>query len=99
MTESLIAVTPKLSVPRSRFLEWYQGMRPLPGQDATFFFQTSVEQGLLSSDDAAELRRRHEHLTRQEEALSSGALVCKTCAGAPPPGFACTTCGTGMPTA
>lgn len=70
-----------------------QGIRPLPGQDADFFFGESVRCGLMARETALELQRRHERLNRQEAAMASGELICKTCHGEPPPGFQCRTCG------
>lgn len=95
----LVSITPNVQVPRHRAVEWHQGTRPLPGQDADFFFRQAVEVGILTSDDAWALLRRHQELTRQEAAVAEGALVCATCAGAPPPGFACTKCGASSQTA
>ncbi|MFI8254103.1 hypothetical protein [Streptomyces filamentosus] len=91
-TAAMIQITPKWSVPRDRFMEWYQGTRPLPGMDAGLFFNEGVQCGLLTRRKAVELHERHDALTRQEEAAERGELVCRTCAGAPPSGFTCQTC-------
>ena len=91
--ESAIAITPTCVVPASRASEWAAGTRPLDGMDASFYFKMNVERGLYPAERALELHQRHLRLTRQEAAASSGALACKACYGAPPPGFTCRSCG------
>ncbi len=52
-----------VSVSHSRYLEWLQGKRPLPGcspKDARFFFATQVEVGMLTDREAYELLVRHQ---------------------------------------
>lgn len=67
MAEAEFRVTPTLSVPMSRFAEWYQGLRPLPGQDAWQFFEAGTACGLLNEQEAARLLARHRSLEAQEQ--------------------------------
>jgi hypothetical protein len=91
--EPTTAITPNVTVPQSRAMEWMRGTRPLDGMDADFYFKTQVDAGMLTREEAFLLHRRHLHLTRQEQRAAGGALVCKSCQGGPPPGFTCRTCG------
>jgi hypothetical protein len=91
--EPMTELTPVVIVPRSRAVEWMNGTRPLDGMDANDYFQAEVATGSISPDRALELHQRHLRLTRQEAAVAAGALLCKTCNGEPPPGFACRNCG------
>ena len=92
--DGMVQITPNTRVPRQRAIEWMQGIRPLDGMDADSFFQSCVETGLITREQWLELHKRHEFLTRQEAAAADGDLVCQTCQGSPPEGFACRTCGT-----
>lgn len=91
--DPLVSVTANASYPCSRVAEWMRGTRPLPGMDASFYFRQSAVSGLITEDESLELHRRHLQLLRQEEAAVRGELICKTCHGEPPAGFACRTCG------
>lgn len=65
----MVHLTPKVKVPVSRAIEWFQGLRPLPGRGDEadeFFFSTQVEVGMLTEQQAAALLARHRRLTRQE---------------------------------
>jgi len=64
--EAMVAITSTVSIPRSRFIEWYHGIRPLPGADARQFFATQVEDGFLTMGEAAQLLERHQALEAQE---------------------------------
>lgn len=90
--DPLVSLTPNLHVPLSRAIQWCQGTRPLDGMDASAFFQSGVEVGLLTQQKALELHRRHLLLTRLEEAAASGLELCETCHSAPPAGFTCNSC-------
>lgn len=92
--EPTVAITASVQVPQSRHAEWMRGTRPLDGMDADFYFRSAVQTGLITREQALDLHKRHLLLGRQEEAAANGALICQTCHGAPPPGFACTVCGT-----
>ncbi|NUQ98328.1 MAG: hypothetical protein HOY79_17850 [Streptomyces sp.] len=96
MTNSnMVPITSKVSAPRHRFVEWMQGIRPLDGMDAGFYFEQSVKTGLITQEQAFKLHQRHLSLTRQEQTEAQGAFVCKTCHNEPPAGFTCRACGAG----
>lgn len=89
----MVALLPNLIVPHHRAVEWMAGTRPLDGMDASFYFKSSVDCGLLTPEHALELHQRHLRLTRQERAEARGEFLCRTCKGEPPAGFSCRTCG------
>jgi len=64
--EPEVYVTPTLSVPRSRYIEWLQGIRPLPGQDARYFFDSLARHEIFTEAEAAELLTRHRKLEQAE---------------------------------
>jgi len=65
----MVQVTPRDAWPRSRYLEWLQGTRPPPGSPSALqFYESGVECGLYSEEEAAALLVRH----RQLEALEAG---------------------------
>ena len=71
MGEPLVQVTPKLAMPRSRYLEWLQGTRPPPGSpDAWEFYRSGIGCGLYTEAEAAALLARHRELEAAEAAES-----------------------------